>query len=228
LSVNRDCGAYDLWHACAGRNGGLSIVAKDKMAKREMSKDDKAFLEMPGHLIRRLHQISFALFVDQARALNNAAFDITPVQYAALAAIANHPGIDQTALSNVIAFDRTTIGDVVGRLEKKKLIKRMNGAVDRRTKSLSITPAGERLIRQITPAVASTQRLILEPLKPSERSAFLAMLKHLVHLNNAHSRAPLRPQETRERRLRTAARSTKSGPAVRAVRRAPTSDAIAD
>ncbi len=103
---------------------------------------------MPGHLIRRLHQISFALFVDQAKA-----FDITPVQYAAIAAINNHPGIDQTALSNIIAFDRTTIGDVVGRLEKKKLIKRMNGTVDRRTKSLYITPAGERLIRQIEPAV---------------------------------------------------------------------------
>jgi DNA-binding MarR family transcriptional regulator len=197
-------------------------MAKREMAKDEMSKDDKAFLEMPGHLIRRLHQISFALFVDQAKA-----FDITPVQYAALAAIANHPGIDQTALSNVIAFDRTTIGDVVGRLEKKKLIKRANGAVDRRTKSLSITPAGERLIRQITPTVASTQRLILAPLKPNERSAFMAMLKHLVHLNNAHSRAPVRPQETRERRLRSASRSVKSG-AVRAVRRAPATDAIAD
>src|ERR1700685_1735979 len=94
-------------------------MAKREMAKDEMSKDDKAFLEMPGHLIRRLHQISFALFVDQAKA-----FDITPVQYAAIAAINNHPGIDQTALSNIIAFDRTTIGDVVGRLEKKKLVKR--------------------------------------------------------------------------------------------------------
>ena len=189
---------------------GWAAMAKNGMANDEMSKDDKAFLDMPGHLIRRLHQISFALFVDQAKALGNVAFDITPVQYAALAAIANHPGIDQTALSNVIAFDRTTIGDVVGRLEKKKLIKRLNGAVDRRTKSLTVTPAGERLIKQIGPAVAATQRLILAPLKPGERAAFLHMLKHLVHLNNAHSRAPLRPRETRARRPRTA-RSTKSG-----------------
>ncbi len=193
------------------------------MSSDDRSRDDRDFLEMPGHLIRRLHQISFALFVDQAKA-----FDITPVQYAAIAAINNHPGIDQTALSNIIAFDRTTIGDVVGRLEKKKLIKRKSGTVDRRTKSLHITPAGERLIKQIEPAVASTQRQILQPLKPSERNAFLHMLKHLVHLNNEHSRAPLRPQETRHRRLRTAARPTKSGPAARAVRRVPAPDAIAD
>jgi DNA-binding MarR family transcriptional regulator len=192
------------------------------MSSDDRSRDDRDFLEMPGHLIRRLHQISFALFVDQAKA-----FDITPVQYAAIAAINNHPGIDQTALSNIIAFDRTTIGDVVGRLEKKKLVKRKSGTVDRRTKSLHITPAGERLIKQIEPAVASTQRQILQPLKPGERNAFLHMLKHLVHLNNEHSRAPLRPQETRHRRLRTAARSVKSG-AARAVRRAPAPDAIAD
>jgi len=149
--------------------------------------DDRRLLEMPGHLIRRLHQISFALFLDQAKA-----FGITPVQYAALVAIGSHPGIDQTALCNIIAFDRTTIGGVVGRLEKKKLIRRLDGAHDRRTKSLSITAAGRRLIRQIEPAVQSTQQLILAPLKTSERSAFMQMLKHLVHLNNAHSRAPVR------------------------------------
>jgi len=160
-----------------------------------MPKNDDRFLDMPGHLIRRLQQISLALFMDQARD-----FEITPVQYAAIAAIANHPGIDQTALCNIIALDRSTIGDVVGRLEKKKLIKRLNGAVDRRTKSLTITPAGLRLIRDIEPAVHATQRLILAPLKSSQRNAFMQMLKHLVHLNNEHSRAPLRPKDARHRR----------------------------
>ena len=168
------------------------------MARRETGTDmlkpdgDKRLLEMPGHLIRRLHQISFALFLDQARA-----FGVTPVQYAALVAINSNPGIDQTALCNIIAFDRTTIGGVVGRLQRKKLITRVNGARDRRTKALHITPAGRRLIRDIEPAVQATQRLILKPLKPRERSAFKQMLKHLVHLNNAHSRAPWRPKHMR-------------------------------
>ena len=156
-----------------------------------MSNRDSHLIDMPGHLIRRLQQIASALFLDQARA-----FDFTPVQYAALVAIGKHPGLDQTALCNEIALDRSTIGDVVGRLEKRGLIKRSNGA-DRRTKSLAITPAGRRMIHDIAPAVAATQRLILAPLKASERSAFMQMLKHLVHLNNEHSRAPLRPRDTR-------------------------------
>ena len=153
---------------------------------------DSRLIEMPGHLIRRLHQISFALFLDQAKA-----FGITPVQYAALVAIKQHSGIDQTTLSNIIAFDRTTIGGVVARLQRKKLITRANGAHDRRTVALHITAAGRRLIRDIEPAVQATQRLILKPLKPRQRSAFQEMLKHLVHLNNAHSRAPWRPRGVR-------------------------------
>ena len=157
-----------------------------------MSDDDSHLIEMPGHLIRRLQQIASALFLDQAKA-----FDFTPVQYAALVAIRDHPGLDQTTLCNEIALDRSTVGDVVSRLEKRGLIKRTNGAADRRTKSTHITAAGSRMIREIEPAVEATQRLILAPLKANERSAFMHMLKHLVHLNNEHSRAPLRPREMR-------------------------------
>lgn len=159
-----------------------------------ISEEDGRLLAMPGHLIRRLQQISFALFIDQARA-----FDITPVQYAAMVAVNNHPGIDQTALCNIVALDRSTVGDVVGRLENKGLIKRRNGTVDRRTKSLYITPSGRKLVKAIEPAVETTQRLILAPLKASERNAFLRMLKELVHLNNERSRAPLRLARPRRR-----------------------------
>ena len=141
----------------------------------------------------------------------------------ALVAIGNQPGLDQTTLCNAIALDRSTIGDVVGRLEKKGLIRRLNGSADRRTKSLHITAAGSRLIRDIEPSVEETQRLILAPLKPNERSAFMQMLKRLVHLNNEHSRAPLRPSEPRpisaRERASTVRAPRQSRP--RAARRAP-------
>ncbi|MGA8078376.1 MAG: MarR family transcriptional regulator [Xanthobacteraceae bacterium] len=159
-----------------------------------MTDDNRRLTDMPGHLIRRLQQIAFALFLNEAKK-----FDFTPMQYAALYAVNNNPGIDQTALCNAVALDRSTLGDVVGRLEKKRLITRRSGAADRRIKSLHITAAGRRLLADIDPAVAATQRMILAPLKPGERTAFMRMLKHLVHLNNEHSRAPLRPQESRRR-----------------------------
>ena len=152
-----------------------------------MANNDPRIYEKPGHLIRRLQQIALALFMDETRE-----FDITPVQYSALVAIDINPGLDQTALCNLIAIDRSTVGDVVSRLERKKLIKRTAGEEDRRTKVLFITPAGKKLIGEIEPFVESTQTRILEPLTMSERTALMRMLKKLVHLNNEHSRAPLR------------------------------------
>lgn len=152
-----------------------------------MTKDDPRIYEKPGHLIRRLQQIALALFMDETKE-----FDITPVQYSALVAIDINPGLDQTALCNLIAIDRSTVGDVVSRLERKKLLRRTAGAEDRRTKALFITPAGKKLIGDIEPFVESTQTRILEPLTTGERTALMRMLKKLVHLNNEHSRAPLR------------------------------------
>ena len=59
----------------------------------------------PGYLFRRMQQIAVAIFVEESKA-----YDLTPVQYAALVAIQTHPGIDATRLSAVIAFDRSTLG----------------------------------------------------------------------------------------------------------------------
>jgi len=52
-------------------------------------------LEMPGHLIRRLHQHSTQSFVERTQAVG---YDLTPVQYAALEAIYENPGSDQKTL----------------------------------------------------------------------------------------------------------------------------------
>ena len=154
-----------------------------------MKRTDAILYDKPGHLIRRLQQIAVAIFMTEAKA-----FDITPVQYAALLAIDLHPGIDQTALVSIIAFDKSTIGDVLERLAAKGLVHRIQGKQDRRTKVLKITPAGRRLLRKIEPAVDAAQDLILSPLQPRERKQFVKLMKVLVHINNQRSRAPLRPR----------------------------------
>jgi DNA-binding MarR family transcriptional regulator len=159
-----------------------------QMAPSKMPQDENHLIyDKPGHLIRRLQQIAVAVFMAETEE-----FDVTPVQYAALLAVHLHPGIDQTALVNIIAYDRSTIGDVVARLESKKLIRRVPGAFDRRTKVLAVTPLGRRLIPEIEQAVLAAQELILAPLRPGERGAFVDMMKRLVLQNNDRSRAPLR------------------------------------
>ena len=85
----------------------------------------------PGYLFRRMQQIAVAIFIEECKA-----FDLTPVQYAALIAIRTHPGIDATRLSAVIAFDRSTLGSVIERLEAKSYIERKPAPEDKRVKLL--------------------------------------------------------------------------------------------
>jgi MarR family transcriptional regulator, lower aerobic nicotinate degradation pathway regulator len=147
----------------------------------------------PGYLFRRMQQIAVAIFVEECRA-----FDLTPVQYAALVAVHTHPGIDATRLSAVIAFDRSTLGNVIERLEAKKLIERKPSAGDKRVKLLTLTKSGAALLREIAPAVEQAQARMLQPLKASDRKALMALLSQLVDLNNEASRVPLRAEDALE------------------------------
>jgi len=147
----------------------------------------------PGYLFRRLQQIAVAIFIEECKA-----FDLTPVQYAALIAIRTHPGIDATRLSAVIAFDRSTLGSVIERLEAKDYVERKPAPEDKRVKLLYLTKAGANLLREIMPSVDRVQARILQPLKPADRKTLLTLLEQLVDLNNEASRVPLRAEDALE------------------------------
>ena len=147
----------------------------------------------PGYLFRRMQQIAVALFVEEWRA-----YDLTPVQYAALIAIRTHPGIDATRLSAVIAFDRSTLGSVIERLEAKDYIERRPARDDKRVKLLHLTKQGVALLRDIMPSVDRAQARMLQPLKAADRKTLLALLTQLVDLNNEASRVPLRAEDALE------------------------------
>lgn len=129
-------------------------------------------IEMAGHLIRRLHQQSTQVFQARTQA---AGFDLTPVQFAVLDAVARQPGIDQAGLAATIAFDRATIGGVIERLEHKGLVRRVVSAQDRRARQLHLTPKGRRLLVASRPVVQALQADVLAPLSPAERAAFLRL-----------------------------------------------------
>ena len=147
----------------------------------------------PGYLFRRMQQIAVAIFVEECRA-----YGLTPVQFAALVAIHTHPGIDATRLSAVIAFDRSTLGNVIERLEAKAYIERKPSREDKRVKLVYLTEPGAALLDDIMPAVDRAQARMLEPLKPADRQTLMALLTQLVDLNNEASRVPLRAEDALE------------------------------
>ncbi|WP_199580887.1 MarR family transcriptional regulator [Bradyrhizobium sp. MOS003] len=147
----------------------------------------------PGYLFRRMQQIAVSIFMEECKA-----FDLTPVQYAALIAIHTHPGIDATRLSAVIAFDRSTLGSVIERLQAKDYVERKPAPEDKRIKLLYLTRAGVTILREIIPAVERAQARMLEPLKPADRKTLMGLMSQLVDLNNEASRVPLRAEDALE------------------------------
>lgn len=145
--------------------------------------------KMAGHLIRRLNQISVSVFSDRVA---QAGYDVTPVQYSALAAIAAHPGLDQATLAGLIAYDRVTIGGVVDRLEQKAYVQRVVSPRDRRARVLHLTDKGRDVLAALDPVVQALQSEILGGLTAPERETFLKLLEKTTDAGNELSRAPLR------------------------------------
>lgn len=127
---------------------------------------------MPGHLIRRLHQLSTQVFMQRVR---EAGFDLTPVQFAALDALRANPGVDQAGLADAVAKDRATIGAVADRLEQKGLVRRLVSARDKRARELTLTEEGEAVLAALEPVVAGLQKEILPGLSEAEYRQFVAL-----------------------------------------------------
>jgi MarR family transcriptional regulator, lower aerobic nicotinate degradation pathway regulator len=168
------------------------VPSKRVLTKTTLPTMDAVYAK-PGYLFRRMQQIAVAIFVEECKA-----HDLTPVQYAALVAIQNHPGIDATRLSAVIAFDRSTLGNVIERLETKRYISRKSAREDKRVKLLYLTKSGATLLRKIIPSVERAQARMLQPLKAADRKTLMALLSQLVDLNNEASRVPLRAEDALE------------------------------
>lgn len=142
----------------------------------------------PGYLIRRLHQIHYALFFEEC-----ADFDITPVQYGLLTTLLLYPDLDQNSLGRELGIDRTNVADVLGRLSRRGLVERRRSEEDRRMVLARLTPEGEKATREMHEAMQRAQDRLLEPLLPEERNAFLTMLIRLIDGNNHLGRTIFRP-----------------------------------
>jgi DNA-binding MarR family transcriptional regulator len=160
------------------------------MSREETSQGD-IFAEVqttPGHLLRRFQQIAVSMFLKECRE-----YDLTPLQYAALAALSVSDPLDQVTLGGMIALDRTTIGVVIRNLEARELVVRETSTRDRRSKMIRISPAGTALLTEVRPLVENVQARLLAPLETEEQHQLVALMQRVVVAHNQESRAPLRP-----------------------------------
>ena len=158
-----------------------------------MSVDDSIFknlAERPGHLIRRLHQIHVALFLEEC-----GKHDLTPVQFGVLTVLVDGIIRDQVTIAAMIGVDRNTAADVIRRLAKRALLERPDNPKDKRTKLAKITTEGKQLVEKVQPGMAKAQTRLIDPLSEEEYALFMTLTQKLISANDHSSRAPWRPYQ---------------------------------
>ena len=131
--------------------------------------------DRPGFLIRRLHQIHVSLFSQAC-----AAFDITPVQYSLISALALCGRADQTRLAAEVSLDRTTATGALKRLEARGLVERAVSPDDRRARDCRLTMLGADTLRRMEDAARASYRDTIAALTPSEQEVLIGLMKKLV------------------------------------------------
>jgi len=141
----------------------------------------------PGFLIRRLHQIHTWLFTEETQG-----FNITAVQYSLLTALAEHGQMDQNTLALEIGLERSSVAEVLPRLEERGLLERTPSPYDGRVKLVKLSRKARLLVKRMDAAVQRAHDRTIDALPAAEREMFMLQLIRLVEANNERSVVPLR------------------------------------
>ncbi|MGI9288269.1 MAG: MarR family winged helix-turn-helix transcriptional regulator [Pseudomonadales bacterium] len=131
-------------------------------------------------------------FLNECHGLN-----ITQVQYGVLNVLDGTAALDQVSLGAQLGIDRTNVADVVARLEKRGLVKRIINPADRRSKLVSITRAGRQMAKELTPAMVAAQKILIEPLSEKEQATLIKILQKLLAAHNEGARTTFEANSTK-------------------------------
>lgn len=144
--------------------------------------------ESPAHLLRRAEQYAAEIFLRTALANG-----ITLRQTVLLAAITEAEGASQSDLVRATGVDRSTLAEMMARMERKGLIARSAAADDGRAKSVSLTAEGRTRLEAAVPAMRKVDATLIAALPRNKRASFKQTLAALAdaagqsHVEGAHA-----------------------------------------
>ena len=142
----------------------------------------------PGFLLRRAHQISAALFLEEAAGLG-----LTTTQYGALVALRARGSLDQIGIATLVGIDRSTTALVVSKLEEAGYIARRDDDVDKRRKIITLSQAGLEVLDRVAQPAQRARERALAPFSAEDAAKFVSLLEHFVGAFNEQTRAPIKP-----------------------------------
>ena len=145
----------------------------------------------PGFLLRRAHQISAALFLDETAGLG-----LTTTQFGTMTVLRACGSLDQVGIATLVGIDRSTTALVVSKLAEAGYVERRDDDIDKRRKIITLSKAGHAMLdRAAQPAERARERA-LQPFSARDADMFLTLLERFVSAFNSETRAPIHTDAT--------------------------------
>ncbi|MCL4187648.1 MAG: MarR family transcriptional regulator [Rhodobacteraceae bacterium] len=126
-----------------------------------------------GYLLRRVTQRHLAIF---AAAIP----EVTTMQFAALARLAEAGPMSQNQLGRAASMDAATVKGVVDRLRRLALVTTAPDAADRRRLVVALSPEGAALFAATRARALAVSEATLAPLTEDERATLMTLLGRLA------------------------------------------------
>ena len=172
--------------------------------------------QSPSHLLRRAEQFAAELF-----ARSDMYDGVTLRQTVLMAAIAEAEGASQSDLVRITGVDRSTLAEMMARMETRGLIARAAAADDGRAKSVRLTADGRRKLEMGLPAIRAVDRALRAAVPAPRRSAFQTILSELSQsVDREHVAAELAERAAKKAAAPAARRKVKAKTVKKAVKKA--------
>ena len=107
-------------------------------------------------------------------------FQLTARQFAVLNEVERNPGTSQIRLGAAIGIDRSTLVDIIDRLQRRGQIERQRSSFDRRETALHLTASGLATLEAARPLVLAVNDALLARVPEEQRDLLLSSLQLLV------------------------------------------------
>jgi DNA-binding MarR family transcriptional regulator len=129
----------------------------------------------PIHLLHRAGQCAGDIFHAEMKVDG-----LTPRQLAVLVTVAQNEGLSQTGLVDRTGIDRSTLADIVRRMQRKGLLQRRRTKEDARAYAVKLTDEGRKALRTAEPLARKVDDRILDALPDRQRDQFVNGLMAIV------------------------------------------------
>jgi DNA-binding MarR family transcriptional regulator len=146
------------------------------MTEDDASGEAYALKSSTGHLLRRAHQRVAEVFAAHAPSQ-----DLTLRQFEVVQALFERDAVSQSDLVRTTGIDRSTMAEMIKRLEEKGFIARKPKDQSSGSRTVILTQAGRAALESFRPAAQAADKAMMTSLKKSERAVLLRALMKSVY-----------------------------------------------